>query len=265
MFDRQMQRTPSAVMPPAWPVAQLAAARAEPPMRPDAKRAGQRGHDLAALNVLPVDIGGTGEVRWRNGWAIQRAAPNSFSAAGINFSYNPLAHQITPAAAVAMTQPLAHGEVKATFGGSAGTGVKQGDVGSYAAAQYYEKTGDKLTPDHQPSGAAIKEAIRQKLHGVLAHPLTRLQAKNAYARAVTLVMNEVWHRLESRTYGGRNNAAQIKADASDLLNAAIEDFKKTVPELKKSFTDAEVEEVWKNLEDARTEFYKSGDITWIPK
>jgi hypothetical protein len=39
---------------------------------------------------------------------------------------------------------------------------------------------------------------------------------------------EQWHRFGSRTYGGRNAAAQIKADAKNAQTAAVQDSQRMI-------------------------------------
>ena len=129
--------------------------------------------------------------------------------------------------------------------------------------QYLEKTGDGLTGDHQPSGAAIKEAIRLKLHSSLNQVLTRQMASNAYKKAITIVMTDKWHKAQSRTYGGRNTSTQISDDAQDLVQAAISDWQRTVPELKKHFTDQEIQNIWDGLNDLRKDFFATGDAQYM--
>lgn len=169
--------------------------------------------------------------------------------------------QFTPQSAFAATRPLTVAEIDQTTGGRAKhSGVKVGDVGSYGVIQHQEKIGDHLTGDHQPSGAAVKEAIREKLHIALNVVLTRSMAKNAYRRAITIVMTEAWHRADSRTYGGRNTPAQIKKDAADFAKAAMADWEKTVPGLKaERLSDREIQEIWSELEAARTKFFGTGN------
>ncbi len=42
-------------------------------------------------------------------------------------------------------------------------------------------------------------------------------ANNAYKKAITIVMDgRLWHKAESRTYGGRNTKAQIMEDAKGI-------------------------------------------------
>lgn len=143
------------------------------------------------------------------------------------------------------------------------SGVSIGDIGSYGVVRYLEKPGDGLTGDHQPSGAAIREAVRIELHGVI-HPLTRQMAKNAYDKAITIVVEELWHRRDSRTFGGRNNTQQIKDDAANLLQASIEDWKSTVPHLKaKGFSDKAIQDLWDNINKIRTNYFQTGDPQWF--
>lgn len=172
----------------------------------------------------------------------------------------PKGHEFTLSSALNATQPIPRGSAQTDTGRGANSGVEVGQVGSYGYVQYLEQTGDGLTGDHQPSGAAVKEAIREMLHTALNKPLTRSMARNAYKKAITIVMTDVWHKLYSRTYGGRNTKAQIIADSQDLMSAAMEDWKTTVPGLKKEgFSDLEIESVWKDLCAAREDFFKTGD------
>jgi hypothetical protein len=163
-------------------------------------------------------------------------------------------------AAKKMIEAPPRGSSKAISGRDAESGVEIGDIASYHIIQYLEKSGDGLTGDHQPSGAAVKEAIRIQLHSVLPHVLTREQARNAYNKAITIVMTDIWHKSSSRTYGGRNTSAQISTDASDLAQAAKEDWKPTVIELyAQGFTTKEIDDYWDKLEAARSRFYSTGN------
>lgn len=182
-----------------------------------------------------------------------------FKAGGMSFT-QPDDYAFTTKSAKKAVTPLAHGSYKKLTGHASGYGVEVGDVGSYGAIQHLEQTGDGLTGDHQPSGAAIKEAIRLKLHSALNQPLTRGMAKIAYQKAITLVVTDAWHKAESRTYGGRNTKKQIAADAADLMNASMEDWKKTVPGLKhEGLSDQDIRDIWDSLCAARDAFFSTGD------
>lgn len=160
------------------------------------------------------------------------------------------------------TQPIPHGHVSTLTSRGSHTGVALGDVASYVAVQYLEHTGDGFTGDHQPSGAAVKEALRQALHAAKTTVLTRQQAQNAYKKAITVVVSEVWHRLYSRTYGGRNNRAQINGDATNLLTASIEDFEPLALTLytQDGWTVQDIQALWNALDEARQEFFKTGEV-----
>lgn len=168
-------------------------------------------------------------------------------------------YKITPVSALEMIKPLPTGSSMAVSGRSADSGVKIADIASYAIIRFLEKVGDQLTGDHQPSGAAVKEALREALHQNLLQPLTRQAAQNAYKKAITIVMTDAWHKSTSRTYGGRNNSSQINKDASNLEEAAKADWQLTVPELKKSgFSDVEIDLIWQAFDDARVAFFQTG-------
>jgi hypothetical protein len=170
-------------------------------------------------------------------------------------------YQIDLAAATKMIEKPPYGTVSGLTQRSADSGVEEGEVGSYAMVQFLEKTGDKLTGDHQPSGAAVKEALREALHLALLSPLTRSQAKEAYKKAVTVVVKESWHILESRTYGGRNSSTQIKQDAADLYAAAVKDFQILEKDWRsKGWQQTDIDEVWTELHAARLLFFKTGEL-----
>jgi len=190
---------------------------------------------------------------------VQRASSGSFTAGGMSFPY-PVNHEFTLASAQAAVLPIPRGEAKRETGRSASTGVEIAQVGSYGYVQYLEKTGDGLTGDHQPSGAAVKEAVRELLHSALLQPLTRSMARNAYQKAITLVMTDIWHKKFSRTYGGNNTRMQILKDASDLAAAATKDWDTTVSGLKGAgLSKVEINEVWDELCAARQAFFATGD------
>lgn len=209
------------------------------------------------------DVSGVDGVRVRgqNNIIQQVSSPSTpmFSVGGISFQ-NPVNFGFTSTSALNATKPMPHGGWGVLTGQPANSGVSVGDYGSYGGVQYLEKTGDGLTGDHQPSGAAIKEAIRIELHNSLKQVLTRGMARNAYKKAITIVVTDVWHKASSRTYGGRNNPSQISNDAADLVNAAISDWQLTVPHLKsEGFTDQEITDIWEGMNEQREEFFKTGD------
>jgi len=191
---------------------------------------------------------------------IQRAPKkNKKSSAHVYKVHNPQNYKFTTKSALNAIEPISRGEAQQKTGRGARTGVRVGHVGSYGYVQYLEKTGDRLTGDHQPSGAAVKESIRISLHKQLPKPLTRERARNAYRKAITIVMPESWHRLYSRTYGGRNTKTQIEVDAQDLATASVEDWKKTVPELEKKFSPEQIQKIWEHLCKSRESFFKTGN------
>lgn len=199
------------------------------------------------------------------GHGVRSHAPAPLRVGGIiQLAFDPNFYQFGPAVADEMVRPLAWGEVPDATSRDADSGVAEGDVASYAVVQYLERVGDELTGDHQPSGAAVKEALRLALHNAKLSPLTRLQAKNAYKKAITIVVTDAWHKRESRTYGGRNSEAQISADAADLFAAAQKDFDILADHLKTRTNDPlspqKVDELWDALHEARVEFFKTGKL-----
>ena len=209
------------------------------------------------------DVSGDNGVRVRGHsnilYEVSSPSTPMFSVGGISFPY-PGHFDFTSTSALNATQPLPYGTWGKLTGQQANSGVSIGDYGSYGGIQYLEQTGDGLTGDHQPSGAAIKEAIRLELHRSLNQVLTRGMAKNAYQKAITIVVDEVWHSASSRTYGGRNTASQITGDAKNLMQATIEDWKATVPHLQRQgISDQDIMDIWSDLNKLREEFFKTGD------
>ena len=204
-------------------------------------------------------MGWVSPVGWGTSGVRHRVVQPMFSAGGNNYSV-PTNYTFSLTSALNATTPIPRGEARTETGRGAQSGVSVGQVGSYGYVQYLEKTGDGLTGDHQPSGAAVKEAIRELLHSSLNRPLTRSMAQNAYKKAITLVVTDAWHKADSRTYGGRNSKSQILQDAQDLVTAAMEDWKKTVQGLRdEGLSDQEIEDVWDALGKARDEFFATGN------
>jgi len=186
----------------------------------------------------------------------------TFSAGGVRFN-RPGGFKFTSKSAERATEPLKRGAWGKVTRRKRNSGVKVGHFGSYGGVQYAEKVGDKLTGDHQPSGAAIKEAIRVELHKSLNRVLTRSMARNAYKKAITVVMTDAWHKAVSRTYGGRNSKGQISADSKDLINASIKDWELTAPELLKVFSKEEVQDIWNGMNRLRVAFFKTGEPQYM--
>jgi hypothetical protein len=170
-------------------------------------------------------------------------------------------YTLNTAAVSNMIKPLERGEASGLTSHKADSGVGEGDVASYAVVQYLEKVGDGLTGDHQPSGAAVKEALRQALHLSKQGPLTRGNARNAYKRAITIVVTEAWHLAKSRTFGGRNNPQQIQKDAANLYQAAVQDFNVLAKSWSLAgWTDVEIANMWQELHNARQQFFDTGEM-----
>lgn len=196
---------------------------------------------------------------------LSEISTQTFNVSGITFQKpSDASFRFTPFSANQAVSPLPKNIWKNMTGKERGSGVKFGDIGSYGGVLYLEQTGDGLTGDHQPSGAAIKEAIRQLLYSAIDKILTRSMASNAYKRAITIVVDEQWHRKSSRTFGGRNTPDQIKADAQNLLNAAINDWSELVPHLKEQdLSDKQISELWDAFNQARADFFQTGKPQWV--
>ena len=174
--------------------------------------------------------------------------------------------KITKKSAAIMVLPFDIHENPAAAARPASSGVKDYQVGSYGVMVRLGKKGDKLTPDHQPGGAQVKEALRRKLHLKLTNPLTRGMLRNAYMRAVTIMVDEKWHMTASRTYGGRNTIIQIKGDASDLTAAAKADWQPLKAHLRKQgLTTTQIATIRRRLRKAQYQFFLTGRVQYAPK
>ncbi|WP_312630133.1 hemagglutinin repeat-containing protein, partial [Scandinavium sp.] len=96
--------------------------------------------------------------------------------------------------------------------------VKALDVGSYKELKAREVVGDGLEHDHIPSFASLRKAKENEL----GRPLTDAEAKNLYQNATAVEVPKDVH-ASGPTYGGKNNAAQVKNDAIDLCGAECRD------------------------------------------
>ena len=108
-------------------------------------------------------------------------------------------------------------EVQVESGGNLGS-VTELETGQYQPLANRSR-GDGLTPDHIPSHAARRSAAEAQL----GRPLTDQEDRALRNVGNCLVVRTCDHQQISRTYGGRNNATQIEADAQNLRAAAEAD------------------------------------------
>jgi hypothetical protein len=106
-----------------------------------------------------------------------------------------------------------------------------GKVSTYSKAP--KKLGE-LNADHVPSGAALKKAAEKKLKEMGIWNDLGTDGQNSilnrlYNNAPTITIPEDVHK-EGRTWGNKNNAAQVKGDAADLPGA----FEKDTEEIQKA-------------------------------
>jgi len=93
--------------------------------------------------------------------------------------------------------------------------VAELEVGRYGPLSRRSR-GDGLTPDHMPSGAAV----RRSEQNALGRRLTRAEARQLYDDGNTIVIRGTTHAQSSRTYLSRNTPARIAGDARNLGYAA---------------------------------------------
>jgi RHS repeat-associated protein len=98
-------------------------------------------------------------------------------------------------------------------------GVQEGEVGTYKDLVAKGKVGDGLTPDHIPSAAALRAAEEQRL----GRPLTPAEAKAVTDNGLCIMVGKDIHAAGD-TYKGKNTAAQIASDSTNLGTAAQRDL-----------------------------------------
>ena len=91
---------------------------------------------------------------------------------------------------------------------------KELPVGDYQK-QAKESVGDKMSPDHIPSFAAVKANVEKKLKRKLKVEEAR-KLRNA---TTTVLYSTKMHMKYSETFGGRNTPERIAKDAKDLRSA----------------------------------------------
>ena len=120
------------------------------------------------------------------------------------------------------------------------------DVGTYKQLSA-RSVGDGLTPDHIPSFAAIRESIENQI----GRKLTPTQLRELRNETTSIVYDTVMHQQHSRTYGGRNNRAQIASDALNLRGAAELDMRQIRPHLiEGGMAPDEIERAFAAIHDA---------------
>ncbi len=126
--------------------------------------------------------------------------------------------------------------------------VKLLDVGTFNAMDARRVTGDGLTPDHIPSGAAVVKAYELKNNTTVKRDSDLY--KKIYGNANTIVYSGAIHLKSSRTYGGRNTEAQILQDAKDLKGAFTRDTEIIrKPLIDSGLSSAAVTAAFKKLDD----------------
>lgn len=94
-----------------------------------------------------------------------------------------------------------------------------GDVGMYGPMRRGAR-GTGLDMDHIPSNASNLAAAQARKGA----PLTALEREAVQRSGATLAVRRSWHQRLSATFGGRNNASQIAADAANPAAAIRRDF-----------------------------------------
>jgi len=93
------------------------------------------------------------------------------------------------------------------------------DVGTFRVLDKAKIVGDKITPDHQPSAAAVTRFNKAKA-AQEGRVLTAAEKRQAYREGIAIAIPESVHRAASRTFGGRNSKGQIQSDSGNLARGA---------------------------------------------
>ncbi|MGB8842092.1 MAG: hypothetical protein WCC64_13605, partial [Aliidongia sp.] len=96
--------------------------------------------------------------------------------------------------------------------------VQELEVGSYQDLRSRAVVGDGLEHDHIPSFAALRTAAEAENGG----PLTTQELNDLYDNATAVEVPRDVH-IDGPTFGGKNTAGQIAADAADLPAAIARD------------------------------------------
>jgi filamentous hemagglutinin len=119
------------------------------------------------------------------------------------------------------------------------------DVGSYQELKAREVVGDGLQHDHIPSFAASRAAKEIEL----GRSLNSEELSALYKEGTAVELPTDLHQ-SGRTYGGKNTAAQIEADAANLCAAACADMDKLRSNLnQRGYDPILIEETIKKIAD----------------
>ncbi|MDU9393744.1 polymorphic toxin-type HINT domain-containing protein [Pseudomonas sp. zfem002] len=141
-----------------------------------------------------------------------------------------------------------------------GIKVVEGEVGSYGSTAP-RSVGDGLTPDHIPSLASVKEALRQ-----MGVELTEADLKALRNNTNCVVVKTCSHMSDSRTYGGRNNQEKIKMDGSDLYKAAEADLNTWQPVWQREgWSASKIEQVRTEVHELNKKLFEEMGVVYEPK
>ncbi|MGI4837065.1 MAG: hemagglutinin repeat-containing protein [Janthinobacterium lividum] len=139
------------------------------------------------------------------------------------------------------------------------TSVNEGEVGSYGATAP-RSVRDGLTPDHVPSFAAVKEALRRE--GI---DLPDAEIREIRKNTTCVVVKTCSHIANSRTFGGRNNAEQVKLDGSNLYKAAEADIDTWVPTWKsEGWSNAKIDQIRSEVHAANKKLFDEMGVKYEP-
>lgn len=115
-------------------------------------------------------------------------------------------------------------------------------------------TGDKLTPDHIPSFAAVKKEVENGL----GKDLTKAQSDDLRRITTSIVIPEEMHQVFSETFKGRNGTQRVLNDAMNLRAAAESNMNAIRPELlKKGCSNDQIESMFNAVRVANEKVFKT--------
>ncbi len=107
--------------------------------------------------------------------------------------------------------------------------------------------------------ASVIKAIENKF----GTTLSKADKRAIYKEATTLNILDAIHRGYSETYGGRNTAKRIAADAANLRGATTSNMNRLRPHLKKTgLTDAELDTMFENVHKDNVIFFNKFGIKY---
>ena len=155
---------------------------------------------------------------------------------------------------VSLGNVLVHNSGPCDWSPKKGVPSKIGDVAPHKNNLKNAVTGDKLTPDHIPSFAAVKKAVENGL----GKDLTKAQSDDLRRITTSIVIPEEMHKVFSETFKGRNGTQRVLNDAMNLRAAAESNMNAIRPGLlKKGYSNDQIESMFNAVRVANEKVFKT--------